>query len=342
MRTPVVDVHAHVLLPEVERLIAGRPEVLVQQENQAKEMGADSVAVSIAMLRQRSGRMVDVGQRIAAMDASGVDIQLVSVSPSQYHYWADVVLAEQVCRAINEGVAEHCARRPHRLVGLGVVPLQHPGLAVAALEDAIARGLKGVELSSFAPDPGGRTVELSDPRLEPLWTRAEQLGALIFVHPFGCSLGARLDRWYLSNVVGQPVEHAVALSHLIFAGVLDRHPGLRVLAAHGGGYLPWQLARADHGWRIREDVRGCARPPSEYLRELYLDSLVYSASALRALVAAVGADRVLLGSDFPFDMGIDDPLVQLRAAGLSAHDTAAIASTNAMDLGLVPALTVEP
>jgi aminocarboxymuconate-semialdehyde decarboxylase len=208
------------------------------------------------------------------------------------------------------------------------VPLQHPHLVVAALEDAvIANGLAGVELSSFAGD-----VELSDELLEPFWTRAEELDAIVFLHPFGCSLDERLDRYYLSNTVGQPVENAVALSHLIFSGVLDRHPNLKLVAAHGGGYLPTFLGRSDHAWQVRPEAHGCRELPSSYLRRLRFDSLVHTPDALRALVAVAGADRVLLGSDFPFDMGVDDPVERVREAALAEVDARAILSGNAAEL----------
>jgi aminocarboxymuconate-semialdehyde decarboxylase len=205
---------------------------------------------------------------------------------------------------------------------------------VELLEHAVVTcGLLGVEISSFAPG-ADRSVELSDTRLEPFWVRAEELGAILFLHPFGCSLDERLDRFFLSNTVAQPVENAVALSHLIFSGVLDRHPGLTIIAAHGGGYLPTYLGRSDHAWQVRPDAHGCARPPSSYLGSLYFDSLVYTDEALRALVAAAGPDRVLMGSDYPFDMGVPDPVERIRSAGLSAADAAAIESGNAIRLGL--------
>ncbi len=186
----------------------------------------------------------------------------------------------------------------------------------------------GVEISSHAP---GR--ELSDPAYEPLWTRAEQTDAILFLHPFGCTLDERLARWYLSNTVGQPTENAVALSHLIFSGVLDRHPGLKLIAAHGGGYLPTHIGRSDHAWSARSDAAaGCAHLPSSYLRHLYFDSLVHDPHVLRELIRVVGADRVLLGSDYPFDMGTEDPVGALRAARLPDHDTDAVRGGNAARL----------
>ena len=307
MRT--VDAHAHVLLPQVEEAVAGRPGHAGHRALDARRNGAASLEASGRMIGERIGRLTRADARLADMDAAGVDVQIVSPSPSHYHYWAGPDLARSVFRLANEGVAAHCAEAPGRLHGLGLVPLQHPDLAVEALHHAVGLGLRGVEISSHAP---GR--ELSDPELEPFWAEAEASGAVVFLHPFGCTLDERLDRFYLSNIVGQPVENAVALSHLIFSGVLDRHPGLRLLAAHGGGYLPTHLGRSDHGWQVRPEARVCAEPPSAYLRRIWFDSLVYEPGALSALIGAAGASQVVMGSDYPFDMGVPDPLDRLRAA----------------------------
>ncbi|NRQ38924.1 amidohydrolase [Nonomuraea sp. NN258] len=322
--TLTVDVHAHVLLPDIEQAVAGHPGHDAHRELDARRNGPDALAVSGAMIGERIGPLTRVADRLAAMDAAGVDAQIVSPSPSHFHYWAGPELAAEVCRLAAEKVAEHVAEAPDRLHGLGLVPLQHPALLTGALDHALGLGLKGVEISSHAP---GR--ELSDPAYEPFWAHAATTGAVVFLHPFGCTLDERLDRWYLSNILGQPVENAVALSHLIFGGVLDRHPGLKLLAAHGGGYLPYHLGRADHGWRVRPDARGCAREPSSYLRDLHFDSLTHDPAALRELVRVAGPERVLLGSDFPFDMGEADPVAALRAAGL---DTAAVRGGNAARL----------
>ncbi|WP_086724137.1 amidohydrolase family protein [Streptomyces sp. NRRL B-24085] len=325
---PTVDVHAHVLLPEVEALVADLPGLAEARALDARRNGPAALAVNGPMVRERVPRMTDPAVRLAAMDAQGVDVQLVSPSPSHYHYWADEETAEKVYRLANEATAAHCSAAPDRLRGLGLVPLQHPRQAVRALEHAMDQGLLGVEISSHAP---GR--ELSDPAYEPFWTRAEETDAIVFLHPFGCTLDERLDRWYLSNTVGQPVENAVALSHLIFSGVLDRHPGLKLIAAHGGGYLPTHIGRSDHAWRTRSDAGAdCAHLPSSYLRRLYFDSLVHDPHVLRELVRAAGPDRVLLGSDFPFDMGTEDPLRALRAAGLTDADFDAVRGGNAAAL----------
>ncbi|MFE9137564.1 amidohydrolase family protein [Streptomyces sp. NPDC007355] len=334
MNTPTVDVHAHVLLPQIEALVAGLPGHAEAKALDARRNGPDALAVSGPMVRDRIPALTDPVVRLARMDAQGVDVQLVSPSPSHYHYWADADTAEKIYRLANEATAAHCAAAPGRLRGLGLVPLQHPDQLVPALDHALEQGLAGVEISSHAPDR-----ELSDPAYEPLWSRAEETGAVVFLHPFGCTLDERLDRWYLSNTVGQPTENAVALSHLIFSGVLDRHPGLKIVAAHGGGYLPTHIGRSDHAWRARTDASaGCAQPPSSYLRRLYFDSLVHDPVVLRALVEAAGADRVLLGSDFPFDMGSDDPVGAVREADLVETDFHAVRGANAAALlNLFPA-----
>lgn len=335
---PTVDVHAHVLLPAVERLVDGHPGLLASRQREGASLGATAAEENARRMQGWSRRLVDVEARVEHMDATGIDVQLVSVAPSQYHSWAGPALATEVYEAVDEGVAAHCAQRPERLTGLGVAPLQHPELAVPALEHAVLGcGLRGVEVStSGAAAAGDRPVELSDPRLEPFWERAEQLGALVFVHPFGTTLGTRLDRWYLANTVGQPLEDAVAMAHLIHGGVLDRHPALRVLVAHGGGYLPPYLGRGDHAWRERPDARSCARPPSSYLGQVMVDSAVLGARELAHLVSVVGARGVLLGTDYPFDMSDETPLRTLADAGLDEAETRLVAGGNAQRAGLVP------
>ena len=335
---PAVDVHAHVFVPEVQSMVEGRPGLAAHQELDIVRFGREALEVSRKSVADRYELLVDPAARTAEMDRTDIDVQVVSVSPTQYHFWADRSLAEDLAQATNEAVAAHCATRPDRLTGLGVVPLQHPDAAVAALEHAVLTcGLRGVEISSHALEPDGAgVIDLSDRRLEPLWQRAAELGVVVFIHPWGCTLDARLDSWYMGNTVGQPVEHAVALSHLILSGVLDRHPGLRVIAGHGGGYLPTCMSRADFAWIHRVDARGCERLPSSYLQQLWFDSLVYTPQALRALVAVTGPDRVVLGSDYPFDMGVDDAVRRLEDAAFEPDIVRAIKGGNASTLGLLP------
>lgn len=347
---PTVDVHAHILIPALQQLVADADPAgfATHQALEARRNGPESMAASGRMIKERWPQLTDLGRRLADMDAAGVDVQLVSASPSHFYYFAGTELSLSVAKQANHAVREFVDRAPERFNGLGLVPLQHPALMVEALDHAVLEcGLLGVEIGSFAAtpaDPGRSTVELSDPRLELFWSRAEELGALVFLHPFGCSLDERLDRFYLANTVSQPAENAVALSHLIFGGVLDRHPGLKVLAAHGGGYLPTKLGRSDHSWKVRPEARSCAAPPSSYLKRIHFDSLVHSAAELRALVAAAGPEQVLLGSDYPFDMGTDNPVADVLAAGLPPTAEAHVLGGNAAALGIThaSALTARP
>lgn len=326
-RMPVTDVHAHLLLPAMQAEVERRaPELAAEAADlERRRNGVPSLKASGAMVGARIPQLTDVSARLAAMDVQGVDRQWVSVSPTHFYPWAPEGLAVWVAGEANRLVAEHVAQAPDRLTGLGVVPLQHPERIVEYLDDAVlGRGLAGVEISSFAGD-----VELSDPRLEPFWARAAELGCVVFLHPFGCSLDERLDRFYLSNSVGQPTENAVALSHIIFGGVLDRHPELRLIAAHGGGYLPFAIGRSDRAWRVRPEAHDCAHEPSSYLRKIWFDTVVHDPAALRRLVEVAGGSRILLGSDFPFDMGLDDPVAEIRSAGLPDEITRRILGENA-------------
>jgi predicted TIM-barrel fold metal-dependent hydrolase len=245
-----------------------------------------------------------------------------------HRYWAGPALAARLTTVINEAVAAHCAAGAGRLYGLGTLPLQYPALAVRELERAMSElGLKGVSVSTSVD---GR--ELADRSFDPVWEVAAALGAVVFIHPGECSLGARLGAQFLGNTFGQPAETALALSHLIFGGTLDRHPGLKLLAAHGGGFLPTYAGRSDHAWAHRPDARGCAKPPSSYLRRIWYDALVYTPHALRHLIEVAGADKVVLGTDYPFDMGVTDPVERATAAGLPAADLTAVLSGNAAAL----------
>jgi aminocarboxymuconate-semialdehyde decarboxylase len=292
--------HAHILTPAVEKLVAEHPQKKAEPEIRLRTLGAASVEHNNRVMLPEAGPpLTDLAVRLADMDRMGVDVQVISPIPTQYYYWAEEELAARIVALQNEQVAAACTQHPQRLVGLGTLALQHPQLAVKQLETAVVDlGLRGFELSTAVNDR-----ELSHPSLEPVWAKALELGCLVFIHPMGCSLGERLSPAYLSNSVGQPVETAVALSHLIFGGVLDRHIGLKICAAHGGGYLPTYIGRADHAYNERPDAHTMSAAPSAYLRRIWFDSLTYSPAALRALIDQVGASQVVVGTDYPFDMG---------------------------------------
>jgi aminocarboxymuconate-semialdehyde decarboxylase len=324
---PVIDTHGHLLVPEANALAGGHPGEAADAAAELASFSAPSVAANQAQLKRVWPQLTAIERRLADLDAIGVDVQVVGPMP-MHRYWAEPVLAAKLTTLINEAIAAHCAAGAGRLYGLGTLPLQHPDLAVRELERAMTElGLKGVSVST---NVDGR--ELADPAFEPVWEAAASLGAVVFIHPWGCSLGARLGAHFLGNTFGQPAETALALSHLIFAGTLDRYPGLRLLAAHGGGFLPTYIGRSDHAWSQRTDARGCASPPSYYLRRIWYDALVYTPQALRHLVEVVGSDKVVLGTDYPFDMGVTDPVERATAAALPAADLAAILSGNAAAL----------
>jgi predicted TIM-barrel fold metal-dependent hydrolase len=328
---PTVDVHAHVAVPAAEALVAGHPEHARQQQRDARWFGEAATTVNRGQLSRVGPLLTDPERRLEAMERARVDVQVVAPMPI-YHPWADEDLAARLVNATNEAVATLAGSHPDRLVGVGTVALQHPRLAVHQLEQAVRTfGLRGVQIGTTAGDR-----ELDHPALADWWACAEELGALVTIHPWGCTLGERLADYYLANTVGNPVETTVALSRIVFSGLLDRHPALDLCSVHGGGYLPTYLGRSDHAWQVRPDAHICERPPSTYLRRLWFDSLVYSPAGLRALVDAVGPDRVLLGSDYPFDMGVTDPVHRLEAAGLDAAAVTAVAGGNAARLGVAP------
>ena len=329
---PVIDAHGHLLVPEANDLARGHPREAADAAAELASFSQASVAVNQAQVRQVWPQLTEVERRVADLDAIGVDVQLVGPMPV-HRYWAGPALAARLTTVINEAVAAHCAAGAGRLYGLGTLPLQHPALAVRELERVVSGlGLKGVSVST---NVDGR--ELADPSFDPVWAAAAALGAVVFIHPWGCSLGTRLDVQFLGSTFGQPAETALALSHLIFGGTLDRHPGLKLLAAHGGGFLPTYAGRSDHAWAHRPDARGCAEPPSSYLRRIWYDALVYTPHALRHLIEVAGADKVVLGTDYPFDMGVTDPVERATAAGLPAADLTAVLSGNAAALlGLTP------
>jgi len=202
----------------------------------------------------------------------------------------------------NEKLAELCASKPDRFAAFASLTLQAPDLAVQELETAVKKqGLKGAAIGG-----GVAGVEFSDPKFHPVWAKAEELGVPLFIHPLGApELGKRLaGNGWLGNTIGNPLETTIALSHLIFEGTLDRFPGLKVIAAHGGGYLPSYADRSDHACMV--SPAGCnpkvelKKKPTEYLKQLYFDSLIFSPEAIRHLAAQVGASQIVLGSDYPY------------------------------------------
>jgi aminocarboxymuconate-semialdehyde decarboxylase len=293
-----LDLHCHLAVPAVEQLVAAEPAQQADAARYAEGLGAPSVQTNRDMRQAIGVRLQSIDQRLADMDRLGIDVQVLSPSPMQYHYWAEPELAARISSLVNTQLAGVVDQRPDRFLALAHVPLQHPELAAQVLHEAMGLGLLGAEISS---DPTGQGLD--DAALAPFWQAAEELGAVLFLHPMGTSVGARLNRYYLSNVIGQPLETTIALAQLVHGGVLDRHPRLKVCAAHGGGFLPFAPGRFDHGFGVRPEAQACARPPSEYLRQLWFDTVVFRPDAVRTLLDIAGPTQVVAGTDYPFDMG---------------------------------------
>jgi aminocarboxymuconate-semialdehyde decarboxylase len=324
-----IDIHAHAIIAESEAIARSDPGWARANEAADLVAGPASTAHNRKLITTvYMPKFADVEVRLRAMDAMGIDMQAISPAPL-YHYWAGRELASRVVASANDGIATLCARRPDRLVGLAMLSMQYPDLAVEQLDHAMRTlSLKGAIISTHVNES-----ELGDPKFDPLWTKAEELGALMFIHPAGCTLGMRLTPYYLSNLIGNPADTTIALAHLVFGGVFDRYPRLKLCAAHGGGYFPFYVSRFDHGWQVRPESHTCRDAPSRYLNRIFFDSLVYSPEQLAFLVRRAGASQVVIGTDYPFDMGVEDPLARLNmAAGLSDADRTAIRGDNAARL----------
>ena len=268
-------------------------------------------------------------RRLADLDAMGLDMQIIKPPPPQCYYAVPLEVAVRSAQMVNDGIAEFVARKPDRLKGFGTVPMPDGNEAAKELQRCVTQlGFKGVQVLT---NVNGR--ELSDPEFAPFWKKAEELGVLVVIHPNGFTDGARLSRFYFNNIIGNPLETTIALHYLIFDGVLERHPNLKILAVHGGGYLASYAGRIDHAWGARSDSHaGLPNPPSSYLKKLYFDTVVFTPHQLQELVRLYGADRILMGTDYPFDMADYDPIGHVCAADLNDATLAAICGGNTQRL----------
>jgi aminocarboxymuconate-semialdehyde decarboxylase len=269
--------------------------------------------------------------KLESMDRKRIDVAVLSPGPQVFFHELPEAEGMQAARLVNDGTAALVAARPARLRGMATLPMQHPDAAVAELERAARElGFRGAEIATTAP-----LGELADPRYRPLLRRAQELKMTLFAHPNTVGAGAgRLASYYLSNIVGNPLETTIMLSHLIYSGALDELPELKLLLAHGGGFAPYQIGRLVHGHRVRAEARAhTGTSPKQLLKRLYFDTITHDPQALRYLVDLVGADHVLLGSDAPFDMGDEDPVAAVLAVdGLGDEARAMICGGNAMRL----------
>jgi len=325
-RSITIDVHSHVGVPRAAELVG--PHLAAN----AMPLVTFADAATKALNQKQEGDIVaraGLEQRLADLDAMGVDMQVIKPPPPQCYYAVPLDIAVAAARIVNDGIAEFVARKPDRLKGFGSVPMPDGNEAAKELERCVKTlGFKGVQVLT---NVNGR--ELSDPAFAPFWKKAEELGALVVIHPNGFTQAERLSRFYFNNVIGNPLETTIALHYLIFDGVLERHPNLKILAVHGGGYLASYAGRIDHAWGARSDSHGdLPQPPTAYLKKIYFDSVVFTPHQLQELVRLYGADRILMGTDYPFDMADYDPVGHVCTAGLDAATVAAICGGNTQRL----------
>jgi aminocarboxymuconate-semialdehyde decarboxylase len=311
-RVRTIDVHAHCLIPEALALLPA---------DEAKSIYPPT----------KGSEQFDIvlEQRFAGMDAQGIDMEVLSINP--WWYGKERELAAEIIQVQNEGLAALCAQEPTRLAAFASLALQFPDLAVRQLEDAVRKyGLKGAAIGgSVAGD------EFADPKFNPVWAKAQELGATLFIHPQSTPELAKRFRGngWLANVIGNPLDTTIALSHLIFEGTFDRFPRLKVCAAHGGGYLGSYAPRSDYGCFVypggcNPDIK-LKKNPTEYMRQIYFDSLVFTPEALRHLVAEVGASQVVIGTDHPIPWNVHPVDHILGTNSLSAEQKIAILRGNA-------------
>ena len=325
-----VDIHCHYQNPEVSAKVAHLN--AGQYEPSGKFANALTREVNVKQIQDRGQKLSSIEVRLKDMDRMDIDIQAVSPAPNQCFYWTEPGFGLELARMVNDHLAEITAARPDRFVGLGTVPLQNADLAVAELVRCVKKlGLRGVEI---LPNVNGKDLTDASLGLEKFFAKAQELDVVIFMHPLGFTHGERLMDHYFNNVIGNPLETTVAVSHLIFDGVMDRNPKLKIVLPHAGGYLAHYWARMDHAHRARPDCRTIIKKaPSSYLKKFYFDTITFDTSMLRHLIDQYGPEHVLLGTDYPYDMGEENPVRLIESVPrLARADKAKIMGGNAARL----------
>lgn len=324
-----IDIHAHFVPADSLRVASeiGKRHGMKLGKN---DRGRDIVSRDgKPFLTQLKAEFSDLDLRLSIMDSQGVDMQALSPASTYFFYWMAAEESLEYAQWLNDRLAEAVAKHPKRLVALGSVPMQDSAKAIGELERAVTKlGLRGVEI---ATNINGRYFD--DPGFESFWEAAQALDALIFVHPNQVVGADRMKEFNLANLIGNPTDTSLAFAKLIFSGVLERYPRLKLLLAHAGGFLPYTWGRLDRGYRIQDSATAkIPKAPGEYLKRLNFDTITHSTMALEYLIANFGADHVVLGSDYPYDMGDPEPVVSLRAAQIDDSRREQIASANACKL----------
>ncbi len=321
MRT--IDVHTHVLTDETVGLINKEaPKAAISITAIDKEFSTLTVAGTPYKPFPRGGH--DIERRLRDMDATQVDMHVLSATPQTYLYNQDAAMTAVTAAIQNDQIAKLVKEHPQRFLGIATLPMQAPEQAAAELKRAMTKlDLRGAMIGTNV-----QGKNLDDPSFEPLWAAANELGAFMHLHPVGVAGADRLKSYYLANLIGNPVDTTIAAACLLFGGVLDRYPKIKFLLAHGGGFVPYQAGRWTHGWHVRpEPKKNVSAAPEEIIRRFLYDTICHSQASLEFLIERAGASRVFLGSDYPYDMAMLDCVKAVRALPISDADKNAILST---------------
>jgi aminocarboxymuconate-semialdehyde decarboxylase len=328
MAQRTIDTHTHILTEETAALLNKEaPKLGVRITRNDAETAILQAGKTVYPVYPTGG--FDIGRRLRDMDALGVDVQVLSVTPTTYLYNQDASLCAATSTIQNDQMAKHIAAHPTRFMGIATLPMQAPERAADELKRAMTKlGLRGAMIAS---NIAGKNLD--DPNLEPLWATAEELGAFIFVHPYNMAAADRTTSYYLANLIGNPLDTTIAAACLFFGGVMDRYPKLKVCLAHGGGFTPYQAARWEHGWAVRpEPKRNIKEQPTNIIDRFFYDTILHSGRVLEALIGLAGASRVLLGSDYPYDMTLRDCVRHVRGLSIPEADKDAILGGHAETL----------
>ena len=326
MRT--IDIHSHVLTEETMVLIGKEVPALQPRLTRIDE---DNFVIEVAGTPYRPFPLggFDIERRFADMKASDVDMQVISATPQTYFYEQESAAAA-ACSAIqNDGIAKLVKAHPDKFMGIATLPMQSGELAAKELTRAMRTlGLRGAMIGSNA-----NGTNLDHPSYEPLWAVAAETGAFMLIHPANVAGADRLRSYYLNNLIGNPLDTTIAAACLVFGGVMERHPKLKVCLLHGGGFTPYQAGRWVHGWNVRPEPKvNVKESPQKWIDRFYYDSILHAKPMLEFLVASTGAHRVMLGSDYPYDMGTFECVRQVKALSISDADKTKVLKGNAVKL----------
>ncbi|HEY5380042.1 MAG TPA: amidohydrolase family protein [Pseudolabrys sp.] len=324
MTQRTIDTHTHILTLETAALIS---KAAPKSPVTITPFDADNAELKVGEVAYRPFPTggYDIPQRLKDMDAAGVDVQVLSAAPQTYLYNLGDELSPVVAAIQNDQMAKHVAQHPTRFMAIATLPIAQPKAAADELKRVISKlGFKGAMIAS---NVGGRY--LGEPEFEPLWATAEQLGAFMFIHPNNVAGEDRLGPYYLRNLIGNPLDTTIAAASLFFGGVMDRFPKLKVMLAHGGGFTPYQAPRWEHGWKVRPEPKKFIKTqPKNIAGRFIYDTILHSDKTLEAMIGLVGVDRVMLGSDYPYDMEMRDCVAHVRGLKISDADKIAILSGN--------------